>query len=222
MIKIGNWYLPDSDIKKTEMVISENFTCAASLENAFEHIKKFDNAIDIGTWIGDSTVIMSKKFKIVLGFEANPIVYKCCLKNLKEKNIKNCQISNYGVSNITGTQHFLNKTNTWSGWIDTINDTSRTGINVNTIKLDDLKLTDIDFLKIDVDSHEGFLLEGAKDFFKNNNPVILIEIKKSVHFRQNSQMSDPFEILKDLGYNLVSSISKADYLFSREHKNETN
>jgi thioredoxin 1 len=35
-------------------------------------------------------------------------------------------------------------------------------------------------LKIDVDSHEGFVLSGAYEFFNKNNPVILIENKSDL------------------------------------------
>ena len=90
-------------------------------------------------------------------------------------------------------------------------------MSINTIKLDDLKLTNIDFIKIDVDSHETQVLEGARDFLTNNSPVILIESKqRSIVERQQDESLSPFEVLKSLGYKRAERVAKADYVFIRK------
>ena len=73
---------------------------------------------------------------------------------------------------------------------------------------------DIDFIKIDCYSHEGYLLEGAKKFFENNSPVVLLEAKVRIHKdRQPDDMPDPFELLESYGYELHSRVDKADFLY---------
>jgi FkbM family methyltransferase len=42
--------------------------------------------------------------------------------------------------------------------------------------------TDVDFLKIDAEGHEQMILDGGHDFFANNSPLVLYEIKESYGF----------------------------------------
>jgi hypothetical protein len=72
--------------------------------------------------------------------------------------------------------------------------------------LDSFGFADIDLIKIDVDSHEGFLLQGAENFFKQNSPVVILEHKLSVQIRQHKDSPDPFDILDSYGYKVVKSL----------------
>ena len=220
MKKIGNWWIDGKNKIVSNMILTEKFTCLPTLDKVFPYIKKFDNAIDIGTWIGDSTVPISKQFKNVIGFEANPAIFLCCLENLKDRNITNCSVKNIAVSNSVSEKDFFNGKSTFSGWVSerTSFDISTTNhIKVKTVTLDSLNLKDIDFVKIDVDSHEGYLIEGAQNFLKENSPVILIENKpNSQKARQLADMPDPFEILTSLGYTLFEKISKNDFVFIKQ------
>jgi len=218
--KIGNWWIDGKSKIVSNMILTEKFTCLPALASVFPYIKKIDNAIDIGTWIGDSTVLMSKEFKNVIGFEANPDIFLCCLENLKDRNIINCSVRNIAVSNSVSEKDFFNGKSTFSGWVSekTNFDIAITNhIKVNTVTLDSLNLKDIDFIKIDVDSHEGYLLEGAQNFLRENSPVILIENKVSMHKeRQLADMPDPFKLLTSLGYTLVEKVAKHDYIFIKQ------
>jgi len=215
--KLGNWWIPLNHELVSNIVLTEQFPCVPTLLDSWKEVLKFDVAVDIGTWIGDSTVAMSKQFTNVIGFEANPAVYQCCIQNLLDRHITNCHVHPLGLSNISAVQPFYNKGNsTWSGWIST-KETDQNHQMIKTCKLDDMNLIGVDFLKIDVDGHEGYLLEGAKEFLKNNSPVVLCEIKiRSQLERQPLDSPNPFQILKDAGYILLQKISKADYLFVKE------
>ena len=226
MKKIGKWWCPeDTDIVTSviSMIIKESFTCNDSLEKAFKYVKNFNNAIDVGCWIGDSTKIIAQSFKTVEGFEANPLVFECCVENLKDRNLLNCKIYNIGLSNQKGKLLFYNGKSHFSGWISaktTFLETSISNrIEVNAATLDNLNYQQIDFIKIDVDSHEGFLLDGARKFLKDNSPVILIEIKKTIHQdRQIEGMPDCFTILEELGSVMVEKVAKWDYVFIKEEQ----
>ena len=225
MKKIGNWNVPDRDIndgKIKEMCNSEMFQCASALNRAFMYVKNFNTAIDVGTWIGDSTWLIGNNFNNVIGFEASPLVYECCIKNLEEKKMDNCRVSNLGLSNKKDTQYLFNKGKTFSGWISSLDLTKEqknSGILVETVRLDDFNFQNIDFIKIDVDSHEGFLLDGARKFLKDNSSVILIEIKKTIHQnRQIEGMPDCFQILEELGYVMVEKVAKWDYVFIKKEQ----
>jgi FkbM family methyltransferase len=202
------------------MILNESFTCLPTLEKVFPYVKRFDNAIDIGTWIGDSTIPIAKKFKNVIGFEANPKMFSCCLENLKDRNISNCDIRNFAVSNSISEKDFFNGKSNFSGWVSektTFDIATTNHIKVKTVTLDSLNLKNIDFLKIDVDSHEGYLLEGAQNFLRENSPVILIENKVRIHKeRQLNNMPNPVEILTSLGYVMIERVAKADFVFIKK------
>ena len=69
--------------------------------------------------------------------------------------------------------------------------------DINCRTLDSFGLTNVDFVKIDVDGFELPLLQGARQTLTQNNPVVNIEMKrnKRQHIVEKCDV-----ILKDLGY----------------------
>ncbi len=74
--------------------------------------------------------------------------------------------------------------------------------------LDSFNLTNINFIKIDVEGHEKLVLEGAVQTLKNNNyPKILFE-SWDEHHEQNGLPSiklkkELFEFIESLGYRII-------------------
>jgi FkbM family methyltransferase len=146
------------------------------------------------------------------------MVYECCIKNLQEKSVENVVVYNKGLSDVTGQKLLFNKSTTFSGWINTVEGNvpevyQQKSIAVESIRLDDYNFENIDFIKIDVDSHEGYVLDGARKFLENNSPVIMLENILSIRDRQHINMPDPVTILNDLGYNCVAKVARHDYIF---------
>ena len=222
MKKIGTWYVPiNEEFDDTLKSVYRNaFGSYPVITECIKHIDNFSKAIDIGTWIGDSTDLISRLFSRVYGFEANPSVYACAVKNLEQR--QNIELYNIALSNVNSNVEFYTGVSTFSGWVNTlenVEDISIQHINdkfkIESKTLDSYNFTEIDFLKIDADSHEGFILEGSKSFFKNNNPVILIEYKKKVLNRQTEKMTDPIKFLTSIGYEIVANPSKIDLILKR-------
>lgn len=76
--------------------------------------------------------------------------------------------------------------------------------------LDSFGLTNVDFVKIDVDGFELALLEGATKTLTDNNPVINIEMKRNKYQPAHKQSATRQKlvdqcdaILRDLGYKFV-------------------
>ena len=219
MIKIGNWYINDNKHPGVieRQLLSENFHCADPLLKAIEFCDNVENAIDVGCWIGDSTWVLSKHFKNIYSFEANTDTYNCCVKNCFENNINNAIIYNVGLSNEIGYKDFYHSKSGYAGFVSTKDDQldkfHKTQILTNT--LDYYNFTNIDFLKIDIDSHESYFLLGAKKFFENNNPVVMIESKPRVSDRQPDEIPNAKEILNNYGYQPVAKVAKADFIYKR-------
>lgn len=216
MKKVNNWWIPDSETDKEVIgrIEQEIWTCRDPLERCFSYLKSFGTAIDIGAWIGDSTELISRKFQNVIAFEPNPQVFECCKKNLLARKISNVELHPFAISNVKGKVPFKFPKSTLSAWIDTTNN-DVVDLYVESNTLDSFNLTQIDFIKIDVDSHEGFLLQGAEEFFRNNSPLVMIEHKPRVLKRQRTDMPNALDLMKGFGYRLVEQASAIDYIFTR-------
>lgn len=70
-------------------------------------------------------------------------------------------------------------------------------ITVPVKKLDDFKLKDVEFIKIDAEGHEEQILHGAKNLLENDKPSLIIEIEE--RHKKNSILTIR-KFLEELGY----------------------
>jgi FkbM family methyltransferase len=218
------WYLPDND-RIGHKNIDNGFPCHKVLPTALRYVKNFNRAIDAGAWIGDSTLFLAERFKEVIAFEAHPDTYECCLKNMLEKNMNNVTVNQVGLSDKTGELQFhrrLKSSN--SGWLSNKTPpkdiTTIPPITVHTTSLDILDIPNIDFIKIDVDTHEGYLIAGALKWLQKNQPVIMMEVKTRAHNRQFDNMPNPDLLLQRIGYTRIEKIDKHDYIYVPQNYNK--
>lgn len=80
---------------------------------------------------------------------------------------------------------------------------------IQTIRLDDLELRDVGFVKIDVEGHELSLLEGARNLFTESRPVCMIECRD----RNLRQVEAYFSQLR-AGYQLVDTRARFGFELS--------
>ena len=82
-------------------------------------------------------------------------------------------------------------------------------------RLDDIvekeSIGKIDFIKIDIDGHEPFFVDGAVEFFKKNSPIILVEFANLNLFVAGSDAISLKEKLEKLGYVLYSEKTKLPF-----------
>ena len=171
-------------------------------------------SIDIGMFRGVYSFLLSKYSKSVIGFEANPIMYHYLEKNLK-KIIKKIEIYNFALSNKMGDVYIKiplrkksffknNFEDFYEGGLATIHpDNKFEDKNFEEFKtksnfLDNFKFDEkIGFIKIDVEGHEQFVLEGAVNTINKDKPNLLIEIEKK---HRSDSIKKTFDYLDDLGY----------------------
>lgn len=168
------------------------------------------NIIDIGACYGVYSVVLP--FKHAFMFEPNKEYYAYCQANmLLHGKIYDADIFNVAVSNETGTIRF----DGFNG-ADLANEngnawTHTPCIDVPCIKLDDMqdKLTNIGFIKIDIEGMEPYAIMGAEHVIRNNNyPPILFEswgegtTEESPEHREK-RVALLEKILGDLGYEIL-------------------
>jgi FkbM family methyltransferase len=153
-------------------------------EAALAYVKQWRVCLDIGSNIGQWTRPLTKRFHSVICFEPNPNFRQCFKKNITETNVV---LWPYGLSN---RQHQAQQE-----FNSTILNEGEGDIQCRT--LDSFGLTNVDFVKIDVDGFEVPLLEGACETLTKNTAVINIEMKRD---KRTDTVKRAEAILRDLGY----------------------
>jgi len=151
---------------------------------ALEYVKQWRVCLDIGSNIGQWTRPLAKRFESVVCFEPNPNFRECFNKNIDDNNVVLWPVG------LSDKEHKAKQ-----GFNSTVLQNEEGEIDCRT--LDSFGLTNVDFVKIDVDGFEIPLLNGAKQTLIKNNPVINIEMKKD---KRNNITQQCASILKDLGY----------------------
>lgn len=168
------------------------------------------NIIDIGACYGTYSVVLP--FKHAFMFEPNKEYYAYCQANMLLHNkIYDADIFNMAVSNTTGTIRFdgflggelANENgNAW---------THTPCVDVPCVRLDDMqdKLTNIGFIKIDIEGMEPYAIMGAEQVIKNNNyPPILFESWEESTTEETPEHREIRVtlltcILNDMGYKIL-------------------
>jgi FkbM family methyltransferase len=174
-----------------------------ALDAAFKYVKKFGIAIDAGANIGLQSVRLAQKFNQVYSFEPTSINYDCLLNNVK--NFSNVRVHKTGLgereeSAIIKLPVKLKNCGAFSVVDFNNNEDSVFTENIEIVPLDKFQLSP-DFIKIDTQGFELFILKGAKNTLKNK-PVLLLECEK----KQKRQLV--LKYLTPLGYTIVETIKK--------------
>lgn len=171
----GIWF-PDSEEHLTEMVLlgpmidGKGTYQYHKLQAALEHVKQRRTALDIGMHVGLWAMHLVKEFDHVIGFEPVAEHRECLHKNLE--GVKNYNVYYAALGNRegpVGLHHLAGSTGSTQ--------VNENGTGAWMYRLDDYQFKDIDFIKIDVEGYEYFVVEGAEQTIKKHRPVIILEQK---------------------------------------------
>jgi FkbM family methyltransferase len=143
------------------------------------------NSVDVGANKGVYTYWMARHSRHVFAYEPNPKMFRI----LNAGAGRNVTVSPAALSDNTG-ESVLRVPRTASGYSNqgaSLN-YRKVGddygeVTIETRRLDDEALTDIGFMKIDVEGHELAVLEGGRDLIARDRPVLLIEMEEA-HTKQ--------------------------------------
>jgi FkbM family methyltransferase len=156
--------------------------------------------IDVGSNYGWHSIIASKYCNIVYSFEPQKIMFDIQTLSINDNNIKNIIVYNFGLGNENIVSK-MNQINYNSPWIN-IGDLSvgAGGEEINIKTIDSLDLPKIDFIKIDVQGYEKFVLEGGVETIKKDKPTLIVELENFQLTKFGYDDSNIFKLLKDIGY----------------------
>ncbi len=171
-------------------------------------------SLDVGVFRGVYSYLLSKHSLKVVGFEANPIMFKYLDRNLTSI-IKNLELYNLALSNDEGDVELkiplrkksffkVNFEDYYEGGLATINKENNLDgkeihtFNIKKARLDSFQFNNkVGFIKIDVEGHEQKVLEGSVKILENNQPNLLVEIEER-HRKLNPDYTISF--LREIGY----------------------
>ena len=176
--------------------------------------------MDIGANMGEWSLHMAKMVGgngRVFSFEPIPSMVQALEKTVAINNFSQVSISECAVSNKTGHSQFsipfwsrlvLEEELPASIWIDNSWDkvaTTKTS-EVQTTTLDrftsEKNITKLDFIKVDVEGHEKYVIEGGQKTLKTLKPAIMLEAA----YEDTADREIIADQLRKLNYKLVGII----------------
>ncbi|MEO6588949.1 MAG: FkbM family methyltransferase [Pyrinomonadaceae bacterium] len=159
-------------------------------------------AIDVGAHVGLWSWNLSFWFKDVESFEPVPEHRECWQANLGAR--ENLVLHPYALGDhVDMVAIHTDASSTGDSRISGRGD-------VEMKMLDSFGFTEVDFIKIDCEGYEEFVLKGGVETIKEWKPVIVVEQKRDMALRFDLKTLGAVTFLRKLGYETVKEIS-GDY-----------
>lgn len=197
---------PDSDEFMVRELAPTGTYQLSHLEMALQFVKQYGSAIDGGAHVGTWSRVMAQHFGTVHAFEPSADTFECLQWNLAQAGVANVQCHNEALGAVPGFVSMAldaanaQRKNTGARFITK-------GGTIPVVTIDSLGLTDLGFLKLDVEGSEPMALEGAAETIRRCKPVVLFENKKLWTRHHGKPKNAVAQILTGHGYVHVASVS---------------
>jgi FkbM family methyltransferase len=171
--------------------------------------------LDIGANFGVFTKLFSQLVGpngSVIAFEPVPQTFRTLAAGVKRFHLRNVQAINKAVSDQVGgalmevPQYAKSEgDNLYAAHIVSAKNSEDT-FSVNTVTIDSLQLSRVDFIKIDVEGHELEVLRGSRETLERYHPILMVEVtsRRPVEF-----------LCREIGYEQPIIASPSNQLFTR-------
>ena len=184
------------------------------------YLSQTRTAIDVGAHVGIWSMRMGSIFDKVVSFEPVPAHIECFNENLKlfdNVSITECAISDKNDSTNMKVTDYNSGSSTLEYSIIQKNTKHKVAkMQIETRTLDSFNLTDVDFIKMDVEGHEISAIRGAEQTIINNSPVIFIEVfDRSTKKVYTDLSTTALQLLLDLGYVINEYVGSGNYICTK-------
>jgi FkbM family methyltransferase len=148
-------------------------------------------AVDVGAWYGPWTARLLRLADRVVTIEANPD-----LARLVRASFPAAQVVEAAASDRGGTaQLWLPAGGRGAEGTASLEHTGERSRTVQRVTIDSLGLTDVRFIKMDIEGHEAAALRGAERTIRRDSPMLLLELET-----RHQRIEDVIGTLADWGY----------------------
>lgn len=168
------------------------------------HIKAGYTILDVGANIGFHTLFFSdlvgEKGKVI-AFEPIPLNYESLNNNIALNGFKNIEVHQIALSNKNETISIAADVN--SANPGSFNLFDQNGDITVTCRIGDEVIVKekIDFIKIDVEGYESFVIDGLLQTIAKNKPKIIFEYDNNYHKKTGLPANYIFAMIEPLGYH---------------------
>ena len=196
-------YLPAHEVHLLQWAKEDDWRYQGEkLDAALKYVREKGVAIDIGGHCGLWSKELTRIFGLTVAFEPVPEHRECFERNVKG----NYKLYPFALGEKEGSVK-LKKDPVSSGGthVDPEGD-----IEAEMKRLDDVYQGTVDFIKIDTEGYEEFILKGATNLLKQK-PVIIVEQKRGHGSFYGLKDTGAVEYLKTLGYK-QKELMHGDYV----------
>lgn len=199
MYEFQGWWFPDMEDHFPKM-LKKSIDKGGPAEyqyqvrdRSLQYVKKKRVALDIGANVGLWSRSLVQHFDQVIAFEPVELFRDCLHKNVISEKLT-VRTEALGDQDMMATM-ILTQGNTGHTHIDP----SHSGGETTVIRLDNLKLSNVDYIKIDCEGYEYRVLYGAKETIRTNRPIVVVEQKPHDMYSQDYGQHAAIGLLQDWG-----------------------
>lgn len=187
---------------KAIALLIKGYTLEAEIRQLRTIVPANRNSIDVGANNGVYSYFLSRCSNHVYSYEPNPSLFPM----LECSRRANVTLRQFGLSNKTGILPFqipldeMGRECTNISSISVGNELDETNlkkIDIEVKTLDQEDVTNIGFIKIDVEGHERDVILGGQILIARDKPVILVEIEQR---HMECKIDEIFETIISMGY----------------------
>jgi FkbM family methyltransferase len=174
------FYLNSADEFLTQHVLERGIWEPEETQLILEQLRRGDTVIDVGANIGWYTILASRAVGddgLVIAFEPDPTNFELLKRNVESNGCRNVRLEQKALSNKPGSVTlFLHESNKGMHSLLSFKE-SEGSIDVEAVSLYDYLSANtrrIDFVKIDVEGAEAFVLEGMRKTLAANPDMSLL------------------------------------------------
>lgn len=204
----GGVWLPDHEVHLVDWMSANNTKVDGRLTyqwskqaEAMKHVRQWRTAVDCGAHVGTWSMHLVKRFARLVAFEPIAEHRACFCRNVSQEHgmvvLHPCALGDRD-----GSVGFEGEQGSTGG-------THVAGDGDGPLRmLDTFGLKDVDFLKVDVEGYELFLVKGGEQTIRTNRPCIIIEQKpKGLAERYGQTRMAAVELLQSWGAKIQFEMS---------------
>lgn len=217
MLQHDGWWFPDGEVRVLRCLSAPRFNGRLTYQHrkyltAHKFVRQFRHAVDVGAHVGLWSRTMASHFERVTAFEPLPLHRDCFVKNLEPEALERVTLMPFAVGHKQDQVEFSSKVaNSGVAHVRIPSDHWQMVVPAEMRTLDSFELTDVDFLKIDTEGFDCYVVQGAEATIRRWRPVIVVEQKPKNAERYGAKQHDAVELLKAWGAT-VNTVIAGDHV----------